>query len=86
MTSSSRRVALLTGVSAAAMGFAFPANAQVSPGTSHVVVAPSVWWKKHSPDRRNANNVTSQRVADLGGGATFYDCRVEVERVDPARA
>jgi anaerobic selenocysteine-containing dehydrogenase len=51
-----------------------------------VVVAPSVWWKKHSPDRRNANNVTSQRVADLGGGSTFYDCRVEVERVDDARA
>jgi len=46
-----------------------------------VVVAPSVWWKKHSPDGRNANNVTSQRVADLGGGSTFYDCRVEVERV-----
>ena len=50
-----------------------------------VVVAPSVWWKKHSPDRRNANNVTSQRVADLGGGSTFYDCRVEVERVDSVR-
>ena len=50
-----------------------------------VVVAPSVWWKKHSPDRRNANNVTSQRVADLGGGATFYDCRVQVERVDSVR-
>ena len=47
-----------------------------------VVVAPSVWWKKHAPDGRNANNVTSQRVADLGGGATFYDCRVEVELVD----
>ena len=46
-----------------------------------VVVAPSVWWKKHSPDGRNANNLTSQRIADLGGGATFYDCRVEVERV-----
>jgi anaerobic selenocysteine-containing dehydrogenase len=51
-----------------------------------VVVAPSVWWKKHSPDRRNANNVTSQRVADLGGGSTFYDCRVQVERVDEVRA
>jgi anaerobic selenocysteine-containing dehydrogenase len=51
-----------------------------------VVVAPSVWWKKHAPDRRNANNLTSQRVADLGGGATFYDCRVEVERVDDVRA
>jgi anaerobic selenocysteine-containing dehydrogenase len=45
-----------------------------------VVVAPSVWWKKHSPDGRNANNLTSQRTADLGGGATFYDCRVQVER------
>ncbi|HEX4928468.1 MAG TPA: molybdopterin oxidoreductase family protein [Burkholderiales bacterium] len=46
-----------------------------------VVVAPSVWWKKHSPDGHNANNVTSQRTSDLGGGATFYDCRVQVERV-----
>jgi anaerobic selenocysteine-containing dehydrogenase len=51
-----------------------------------VVVAPSVWWKKFSPDGRNANNVTSQRTADLGGGATFYDCRVEVERVEHAAA
>jgi anaerobic selenocysteine-containing dehydrogenase len=46
-----------------------------------VVVAPSVWWKKHAPDGRNANNVTSQRTTDLGGGATFYDCRVQVEKV-----
>jgi anaerobic selenocysteine-containing dehydrogenase len=47
-----------------------------------VVVAPSVWWKKHSPGGGNANNVTSQRVTDLGGGATFYDCLVEVARID----
>jgi anaerobic selenocysteine-containing dehydrogenase len=47
-----------------------------------VVVAPSVWWKKHARDGGNANNVTSQRTTDLGGGATFYDCRVQVERVD----
>jgi anaerobic selenocysteine-containing dehydrogenase len=46
-----------------------------------VVVAPSVWWKKHSPDGGNANNVTGQRITDLGGGATFYDCLVEVERI-----
>jgi anaerobic selenocysteine-containing dehydrogenase len=44
-----------------------------------VVVAPSVWWKKYAPDGGNANNVTSQRTTDLGGGATFYDCRVQVE-------
>jgi anaerobic selenocysteine-containing dehydrogenase len=45
-----------------------------------VVVAPSVWWRKHAPDGRNANSVTSQRIADLGGAATFYDCLVEVEK------
>ena len=52
-------------------------NGKPRPG---VVVAPSVWWKKYSPDGRNANNLTSQRTTDLGGGATFYDCLVEVER------
>ena len=45
-----------------------------------VVVAPSVWWKKFTRDGRNANDVTSQRTADLGGAATFYDCLVEVAR------
>ncbi|HEX7052456.1 MAG TPA: molybdopterin oxidoreductase family protein [Burkholderiales bacterium] len=53
-------------------------NGKPRPG---VVVAPSVWWKKHAPDGRNANDVTSQRTTDLGGGATFYDCRVQVARV-----
>ena len=52
-------------------------NGKPRPG---VVVAPSVWWKKYSPDGRNANNLTSQRTTDLGRGATFYDCRVQVER------
>jgi len=48
---------------------------KVRPG---VVSAPSVWWKKLSPDRRNANEVTSQAIADMGGAATYYDCLVEV--------
>ncbi len=52
-------------------------NGKPRPG---VVVAPSVWWKKYAPDGGNANNLTSQRIADLGGGATFYDCRVEVAK------
>jgi anaerobic selenocysteine-containing dehydrogenase len=52
-------------------------NARPRPG---VVVAPSVWWKKYSPDGGNANNLTSQRTTDLGQGATFYDCRVQVAR------
>ena len=45
-----------------------------------VVAAPSVWWKKLSPDGGNANEVTSQAIADMGGAATYYDCLVEVER------
>jgi anaerobic selenocysteine-containing dehydrogenase len=51
---------------------------RVRPG---VVATLSVWWKKLSPDGRNANEVTSQALADMGGAATFYDCLVEVEKV-----
>ena len=46
-----------------------------------VVVAPSVWWRKLSPDGRNANDLTSQAIADMGGAATYYDCLVEVARI-----
>jgi anaerobic selenocysteine-containing dehydrogenase len=45
-----------------------------------VVVGLSIWWKKLAPDGRNANEVTSQALSDMGGSATFYDCLVEVER------
>ncbi|MBE0632339.1 MAG: molybdopterin oxidoreductase family protein [Burkholderia vietnamiensis] len=41
----------------------------------------SIWWKKLSADGRNANEVTSQALTDLGNSATFYDCLVEVERI-----
>jgi anaerobic selenocysteine-containing dehydrogenase len=46
-----------------------------------VVVAPSVWWRKLSPDGRNANDLTSQALADMGGAATYYDCLVGVTRI-----
>ncbi|TDY50219.1 anaerobic selenocysteine-containing dehydrogenase [Paraburkholderia rhizosphaerae] len=45
-----------------------------------LVVGLSIWWKKLAPDGRNANQVTSQALTDLGNSATFYDCLVEVER------
>ncbi len=35
--------------------------------------------EKLSPDKRNANDVTSQAIADMGGAATYYDCLVEVK-------
>jgi anaerobic selenocysteine-containing dehydrogenase len=47
-----------------------------------VVVGLSIWWKKLAPDGRNANDVTSQRLTDLGAAATFYDCLVEVAKLD----
>jgi len=47
-----------------------------------LVVGLSIWWKKLAPDGCNANQVTSQALTDLGGSATFYDCLVEVERVE----
>ncbi|HTI16065.1 MAG TPA: molybdopterin oxidoreductase family protein [Trinickia sp.] len=46
-----------------------------------VVVGLSIWWKKLSHDGRNANELTSQALTDLGGSATFYDCLVQAERV-----
>jgi anaerobic selenocysteine-containing dehydrogenase len=44
-----------------------------------VVVALSIWWKKLSADGKNANELTSQELTDLGGGPLFYDCLVQVE-------
>jgi anaerobic selenocysteine-containing dehydrogenase len=45
-----------------------------------VARAPSVRWPKKSVDGRNANALTSDRLTDIGGGPTFYNCLVEVER------
>ena len=45
-----------------------------------VVVGLSVWWKKLAVDGKNANEVTSQRLTDMGRGPTFYDTLVQVEK------
>ena len=59
----------------------FGARARVSDKARRgVVIALSVWWKKLTPDGKNANEVTSQATADMGNAATFYDCLVAVER------
>jgi anaerobic selenocysteine-containing dehydrogenase len=48
----------------------------VRPG---VAVSYGVRWASRSELGRTANDTTSQRLSDLGGGATFYDTAVEVE-------
>ena len=55
----------------------------VSPGT---VATFWGWWDKLSGGKGNVNNVTSAELTDLGGGGTFYDCRVEVEQWQGAQA
>ena len=59
----------------------FTAKARVTdkarPG---LVVGLSIWWKNLAQDGKNANEVTSQRLTDMGRGPTFYDLLVQVEK------
>ncbi|HEX6552678.1 MAG TPA: molybdopterin oxidoreductase family protein [Ktedonobacteraceae bacterium] len=48
----------------------------VRPG---VLATTTVWWPKFSPDKRNVNWTTSDRLADFNGGSTFYTNMVAVE-------
>jgi anaerobic selenocysteine-containing dehydrogenase len=52
---------------------------RVKPG---LVVAPSIWWRKLTPDQKGVNHTTSQALTDMGGGATFYDNLVEVLKAE----
>ena len=45
-----------------------------------VVNGLGVWWKKLASDGKNGNELTHQRLTDLGRAPSFYDCLVEVER------
>jgi anaerobic selenocysteine-containing dehydrogenase len=45
-----------------------------------VARAPSVRWNKLSPNRNNANALTSDRLTDIGGGPVFYSCLVQIEK------
>jgi anaerobic selenocysteine-containing dehydrogenase len=59
----------------------FVARARVTPkARAGLVVGLSVWWKKLASDGKNANEVTSQRLTDMGRAPTFYDTLVQVEK------
>jgi anaerobic selenocysteine-containing dehydrogenase len=44
-----------------------------------VVNGLGVWWRKLGLNGTNVNQLTSQRLTDLGAAPTFYDCLVEVQ-------
>jgi anaerobic selenocysteine-containing dehydrogenase len=51
-------------------------TARARPG---VVNGLGIWWRKLGIAGTNVNQVTSQRLTDLGRGPTFYDCLVDVQ-------
>lgn len=55
-------------------------QAIVSPDARQgVLVALGQWWPKFAPDKKSLNELTSQRLTDLGGGSTFGNPVVRVE-------
>jgi len=54
--------------------------ARVSPrARPGVVHGLGVWWRKFGLDGTNVNELTHQRLTDMGRAPSFYDCLVEVE-------
>lgn len=50
-------------------------------GRSGVVVVPFGWWRHQHDDDGVANDLTSDTLADWGGGVAYYDVSVDVERL-----
>ena len=51
-------------------------NGSVQPG----VVASRLTWARFAPDGKSINALTSETLTDIGAGATFYSCLVEIEK------
>jgi anaerobic selenocysteine-containing dehydrogenase len=56
-------------------------TALLNPSLPPGVVAARLDWAKLHPDGANVNALTSERLTDIGAGATFYSTLVEVARV-----
>lgn len=50
------------------------------------VVVEGIWWHKHMPGGRGVNVLTSDGLADMGGGPAFHSTMVEASRADPSEA
>jgi len=49
------------------------------PGVVHGL---GIWWRKFGRNGTNVNELTHQRLTDLGDAPSFYDCAVEVRALD----
>jgi anaerobic selenocysteine-containing dehydrogenase len=65
-------------------------RARISENVGRGVVSARLDWTKYSGAlgaeaniaKSNVNALTSERLTDFGGGATFYSCLVEIRRLD----
>jgi anaerobic selenocysteine-containing dehydrogenase len=51
-----------------------------------VVNGLGVWWRKLGLNGSNVNELTHQRLTDLGAAPAFYDCLVEVDTIESLHA
>jgi anaerobic selenocysteine-containing dehydrogenase len=56
-------------------------TARVNGSTRQGVVASKLSWAKLSKNKQNVNVLTSERLTDIGKGATFYNVLVEVKKI-----
>jgi anaerobic selenocysteine-containing dehydrogenase len=61
-------------------------TARVGEAVGAGVVSARLDWQKLSEDGANVNALTSERLTDIGGGATFYSTLVEVAKVEELAA
>ena len=59
-------------------------TARISESIPEGTVASRLDWQKFSHNGVNVNELTSQRLTDIGGGATFYSILVEVSKLETA--
>ncbi|HET7868312.1 MAG TPA: molybdopterin oxidoreductase family protein [Burkholderiaceae bacterium] len=65
----------------------YSCRAEVSPrARPGVVNGLGIWWRKLGPAGTNVNELTHQRLTDIGRAPSFYDCLVEVELLPVAAA
>jgi anaerobic selenocysteine-containing dehydrogenase len=57
-------------------------NGRARPGVVHGM---GIWWRKFGFDGTNVNELTHQRLTDIGRAPAFYDCLVQVEPFAAAR-
>ena len=53
-------------------------------GARKIIVAAEHLFGKYGLDGTNVNELTHQRLTDMGRAPSFYDCLVEVERAEAA--